>query len=57
MSNTTDVKVVKHMTLMPAVCDRCSTIFPSGFSFENCRNVTLKYCRALPKMRRVRPYT
>lgn len=27
---------------MPAICNTCGTAFPSGFVFENCRNVSLQ---------------
>jgi hypothetical protein len=29
------------MSEIPAFCDKCGTVFGSGFVFENCRNVSL----------------
>ena len=29
------------MPVMPAVCDSCGAMFPSGFEFENSTNITL----------------
>src|SRR5258708_4753911 len=36
------------MPHIPAICDRCGTMFPSGFVFENARNVTLSGNRSGP---------
>jgi hypothetical protein len=33
---------------VPAVCNNCGTIFPSGFEAENARNITFSGCGAGP---------
>ncbi len=36
------------MPSMPAVCDNCGTMFPSGIFIENSTNITLTGCRSGP---------
>ena len=33
---------------IPAICDKCSTIFPSGFAIENSVNMQLNDCKSGP---------
>lgn len=36
------------MMRIPAICDKCSTIFPSGFAIENSVNMQLNDCKSGP---------
>lgn len=39
------------MPILPAFCDQCGSIYSSGFSFENCHDVTMSNvsCGSCPK--------
>ncbi|CAJ1838528.1 MULTISPECIES: SEC-C metal-binding domain-containing protein [Aeromonas] len=36
------------MPNIPAICDTCGTMFPSGIFMENCTNITLSGCKSGP---------